>query len=892
MDIGIKNQYQSYNFLGPFSKSLPASALSNEQAISTHPKVDMSPTVDSPPTVYRPWKWPNQYPEEGKIEQTWKNIEEKHEPGCIEKSPVITPLPSEIKPKEPKRYLNIFWNQHQPCYKDESRDEFLQPWVRLHAVKDYYKMAAILDKFPNVHVTINLSSSLLMQLTEYISKLYDFSDIKSLHRGDISYYPFGRLDRWHDLLLKDVKEWAEDDKQFAIDNFFSADYKGQIECFDGYRYLYDKKKKGEQFTEQDFRDLKVWFHLAWTDSMFLHEPVTLLGETVDGKPMEPKETVAAPAALIKKGVENGYKNTGFTEDEAKKLVLDQYAVMKYVVPVHRMLQNRTSPDGFPQIEVVTTPFYHPILPLIYDSNLAALSDPGITLVDPPFQAPSDAYAHVIKGKELYKELFGKYPAGMWPGEGAVAEEVVPVFQKSGIKWIATGQEVLFKSEHAFDNGIMYRIDCDKEFLDHDGHLGTTDNSDAMSIVFRSDHDRIGFDYGAIKGGLDGDDAAKDFLERVRSWQHSNGVSKEEDILYTTMADGENCWQNYINNGNDFLKALYGLLNKETLSGGIKTITPAIHLAAHPIDQQFELEQLGNGGWVGGSWQTWSGEPSENDAWKRLGLTRKALVAFQVPKQDPKSLKPPDPSIDRKGYFAWKAWESIYAAEGSDWFWWFGNDQRQNPGWQPRYADDYRMHLINAITFARQAGYKIPFFQELIRPLDASTTVMPLPPITTDPKGIIVEKPFQQSNKTSRFAALSIKAGMDPITKDKIHQIKVNLSPLAIKEEKVLLPAQKTQQGVIKYKAPSSYKKTQKGAIENNPKEYSITIPVPASLMPGTYVIPVTAESTGGAVSRDFISIEIPPIEIPPNNNEIEVPWHVVDGHISDKKNHKTQDIAR
>ena len=314
---------------------------------------------------------------------------------------------SKLSGANPKRYINIFWNQHQPFYKDEARDEFLQPWVRLHATKDYYNMAAILADYPNVHVTINLSSSLLLQLTQYLAKLKTFADVESPNRGDTSFYPYGRVDRWLDLMVKDVKEWDEEEKKFAYDNFFSSDYKGQIAPYDGYRYLYDKKKRGELFREQDYRDLKVWFNLVWTDSTFLNEPVILIGETLDGKPMLPKETVTTPSDLLKKGLEKRYGNTGFTEEESRSLVLDQYAIMKYVIPVHRMLQNRIAPDGHPQIEVVTTPFYHPVLPLINNTQLASQCNPGMPLPDPPFNAPLDAVAQVVKGREMYKELFGR-----------------------------------------------------------------------------------------------------------------------------------------------------------------------------------------------------------------------------------------------------------------------------------------------------------------------------------------------------------------------------------------------------------------------------------------------------------------------------------------------------
>lgn len=740
---------------------------------------------------------------------------------------------------QPKRYLNIFWNQHQPFYKDEAKDEFLQPWVRLHAAKDYYGMAAILADYPNVHATINLSSSLLLQLVQYITKLRDFADVTSSHRGDLNYYPSGHVDRWHDLMVKDVTDWTPEDKLFASDNFFLTDYKAQIQPFDGYRYLYDKRKKGEPFTKQDYRDLKVWYHLAWTDSIFLKGAVSLLGEGVDGKPMEPQEIVKTPAGLIKKGAAGGYGNANFTEEDAKSLAFDQYAILKYVIPVHRMLQNRKAPDGHPQLEVVTTPFYHPVLPLIHDTQLASECNPGMPLPNPPFQAPDDAVTQVVKGRELYTKLFGQPPRGMWPGEGAVAEAVVPAFQKGGIKWIATGQEVLAKSGHAYDNGMIYRIDCDKEFLDHDGPNGTTDNSDAMSIVFRSAHDKIGFNYGALKGGLDGIDAARDFLNDVRSWQHWRGTPQDKDILYTTTADGENCWGNYINNGHDFLESLYGLLNNQGTASGVLTTTPAAYMEKHPIDEQYELEPLAVGGWVGGEFSTWIGEPSENDAWGRLRTTREALVASGVPRPNP-VLTPPSPLEDRQGYFAWKAWEALYAAEGSDWFWWFGDDQRNNPGWQPRYADDFRMHLINAVTFAKQGGFNTPYFPELIKPLDASDVIMPLPPVTANPKGIVADGIGKdRSAPMARYAKFSIQAAIDPLCKCKIKDVKIDLASLGFKDKQLLIPCESPNiNGNLSF------------------KQYTLTVQLPKDIGAGKYILPLVAESTGGAVTRDFIALDV------------------------------------
>jgi alpha-amylase/alpha-mannosidase (GH57 family) len=61
----------------------------------------------------------------------------------------------------------VLWHQHQPYYKDLVTGEYRLPWVRLHALKDYYGMVKLLDEFPSVHQTFNLVPSLITQIQEY-----------------------------------------------------------------------------------------------------------------------------------------------------------------------------------------------------------------------------------------------------------------------------------------------------------------------------------------------------------------------------------------------------------------------------------------------------------------------------------------------------------------------------------------------------------------------------------------------------------------------------------------------------------------------------------------------------------------------------------------------------
>ena len=60
--------------------------------------------------------------------------------------------------------LAIVWHNHQPYYKNIADDSYLLPWVRLHAIKDYWGMVYILREFPAIRQNFNLVPSLLDQL--------------------------------------------------------------------------------------------------------------------------------------------------------------------------------------------------------------------------------------------------------------------------------------------------------------------------------------------------------------------------------------------------------------------------------------------------------------------------------------------------------------------------------------------------------------------------------------------------------------------------------------------------------------------------------------------------------------------------------------------------------
>ena len=46
--------------------------------------------------------------------------------------------------------LVLLWHMHQPDFRDHATGEYAQPWVYLHAIKDYSDMAAHLENHPKV----------------------------------------------------------------------------------------------------------------------------------------------------------------------------------------------------------------------------------------------------------------------------------------------------------------------------------------------------------------------------------------------------------------------------------------------------------------------------------------------------------------------------------------------------------------------------------------------------------------------------------------------------------------------------------------------------------------------------------------------------------------------
>src|SRR5260370_27270762 len=402
--------------------------------------------------------------------------------------------------------LDFFGRQNQPYYPDDVSGDNPMPWVRLHGVKDYYGMALHLEEVPEMRCTINLVPSLLVQLQAYTER--------------------GASDRPLDVSRIGAKDLGESDCLYLLDHFFMANPQHMIGPYPRYLELFQRRAPGRntaqealrRFKEQDYRDLQVWFNLAWIHPLAVARDAELRN-------------------LVKKG-------RLFSEDD-KNLVLDKHLeILKAVIPLHKKLAD----SG--QVELTTTPFFHPIVPLLLDKKLAKEAMPEVKLPRHSGGYPEDAAVHVRRAIEQHASLFGSPPWGMWPAEGSVCQAMIPLLAQHGIRWIATDEEILGQSTQGFvsrdDKGHVRNPE-----LLYQPYL-VKDGAHELNIVFR-DHalsDMIGFHYQRSPGA----EAADDFVRHLANIRKA--VNHKLPVLVSVILDGENCWEHYAEGGVTFLRALY------------------------------------------------------------------------------------------------------------------------------------------------------------------------------------------------------------------------------------------------------------------------------------------------------------------------------------------------
>jgi len=617
-------------------------------------------------------------------------------------------------------YLNIVWHQHQPSYCNADKDELIGPWVRTHSTKDYFDMAYTLRQYPDVHATINLTPVLLHQIIDYY--IVRLSRFVNTAENTIDVPKFwaewkGHTDPWIDLALKNARDYNASDLDYLYNksgkqiwNCFSIS-EPIIRRFPQYRALIPKgmkigsltgTKDPSTYTLQDLRRIKFFFYLANFDPRFLKGPIKMPLRNTYANEMT--VDLSDFVRYNDHGTPNDDSDDRFilkhdiSEKDCQRMVVEAFKVMMNIVAIHqKVMYHPEVPKG--QVEISTTPFYHPILPLIYDSDLTKICQPNDSL-PVRFHYPQDALAQVLKGKHYYKRLFHDNLYGMWPAEGAVAQAVVPIFAESGILWIATGPHVLMKS---LGKDSLAQVTQDQLFRPY--KLTDSKTGKQVAIFFRDWRlsDQVAFDY-AHRTAQKNVDA---FFKVLKSCRPKKG----ERILSMIM-DGENAWEWFTkdNDGVHFQNLLYQRISDEQKKGWLISVTPSEyilgnkyrHIPAHPVEAMTAIDTLYPGCWFSPDFETWIGEPEENRAWDVLARVRRDLENSGIRPPDPGKDLPLEASPRVKAVY--NAWNEMYAAEGSDWFWWYGQDQ--NSGADAIFDKNFIIHLKNVYRNLQKAGVKI------------------------------------------------------------------------------------------------------------------------------------------------------------------------------------------
>ncbi len=516
-----------------------------------------------------------------------------------------------------KLSIAFYWHFHQPVYQLTPDGDYLMPWVRLHAVKDYLEMVTILDKFKKIKLNFNLVPVLLDAFIDYGE-----NNIHDLHSR---------------ITVKDVSELSNDDKEFILNNFFDANYQNMIFPFEEYNRLYQKRIANpdcslDLFTNQEYSDLMALFNLAWFDP-----------------------THKSKYPLLKKLFKKG-KN--YTLEDRENIIEIQRDIIRKIIPTYKKFLKKG------QIEITTSPYYHPILPILIDINGIKKTFNDDLPID--LKMGLDAKIQTKFALDRIEDLFGKRPKGIWPSEHCVSPKTLDMLNDLGVKWTISDEGVL-------SNSIDFEFVRDfKGYLEDPYHLlKSYEYKNGMKMIFRDAviPNLISFEYPNHDAIL----AANDLYDRIKVAQGKLLSSPDENHLLTIAMDGENCWENYAQNGFIFIKTLYKLIEDDK---SLETVLISDYLEKE--NHHKPLKKLYAGSWINRNFKLWIDEPLKNLAWSYLKRVRDDFSKFV--KENPLN-----PNIEA-------ARKELFICEGSDWFWWYG--EPNDSGRDNIFDYLFREHLKN------------------------------------------------------------------------------------------------------------------------------------------------------------------------------------------------------
>ncbi|SOD40918.1 glycoside hydrolase family 57 protein [Nitrosovibrio sp. Nv4] len=505
----------------------------------------------------------------------------------------------------------LLWHMHQPDYRNYETGEFMLPWVYLHAIKDYSDMVSHLEAHPSMKAAVNFVPVLLDQLEDYAAQ-FAVGQLRD---------PLLRL-----LATPDLEQVSTRDRLRAFDSCFRSNHVTMMQPYPAYKRLHDMhetlRERGEAelayLSGQYLADLLVWYHLAWT------------GESV-------RRDNEAVVRLMTQG-------RGFSYADRKQLLDVIGELIQGLIPRYRKLAE----SG--QIELSTTPHYHPLAPLLIDFSSARDSVPGSNLpMETIYPGGKSRVARQLDSAiKSHVRRFGIAPRGIWPAEGAISAPLLEILADHDCQWSASGEGVLANS---------LRMSNAPEPLPERGRYlyrpyRVEGRAGGVTCFFRDEKlsDMIGFEYSKWFGR----DAAEHLVHSLEDI--GRNAAPGENPVVSVILDGENAWEYYPYNGYYFLNDLYEILENH---GSIRVTTYQDYLATVKQADVVTLPVLAAGSWVYGSFSTWIGDRDKNCAWDLLCA---AKHSYDLVMQSGRL------TDEEKA----KAERQLASCESSDWFWWLGD----------------------------------------------------------------------------------------------------------------------------------------------------------------------------------------------------------------------------
>ena len=386
------------------------------------------------------------------------------------------------------------------------------------------------------------------------------------------------------------------------------------------------------------------------------------------------------------------KGLDYSEEEKIKLIEELILYIKEIVPIYKTLYK----EG--KIGLSVSPFYHPIIPLLLDINSARESVKDIKLPKLDVDFKDDAIVHIERGIQYFNKNFDFNVNAVWSSEGSVSTEALKIYSRY-FNVITTDEDILFNTL-----GNRNKVNLYKRYKFQNGE------ENYLNILFRDKElsDLIGFVYSQWKT----EDAVDDFIDRIKN------ICNQLDFnpIIPVILDGENAWEYYSNNGYNFLQAFYSRLEQEEW---IETVRFE-DIEQIPVYEE-RLDKVVAGSWIGGNFLTWIGDEEKNKAWEVLGQTKAVLKGKNITSGD--------------------ILEHLYIAEGSDWFWWYGDTHHT------KFAYEFDiLFRSNLVYIYKKLGMEIP--KSLEKPIKRESEKLYIQP----PKNYI--QPVIDGEITSYFEWLN------------------------------------------------------------------------------------------------------------------------------------------